>query len=423
MFFTIATIAVIAIIIYGLIKYHQNTPKTGNKVDAATQTHYKLASTPKPTINPTAPSKTAAPKSRKLTDFVILDTETTGLDDKAEIVEIAIIDNNGNVLLNSYIKPSKPIDENSKAVEIHGITNETVANAPTWPEIYPQILPILLDKSVVIFNANFDTRLINQTNAKYGLGKLKLKAHCAMLKYAAFYGEENYSTGEYRWQSLAKAMQQTGNQFKGKSHSALADCLAVYDVLLYMQDPKAAQARQEQTRKEQLGQLIDGTWFVIDVNFGSRLSTTQLLEIAILDQKGTKVFNSLVAPKSRLKTDAKALTELEISMEKLSEYDGFDKIYPTIFETLNNQRAFALSASKAIDILNAACKKYNLPTINVELIDVERELYALQFQSINGMSRVYVFENLRIPYTQNCYQSMTNALAVHQSIISISKRI
>ena len=56
-------------------------------------------------------------------------------------------------------------------------------------------LPILLSKAVVIYNAQYDTRLINQTNAKYGLGKIHLNAHCAMLKYAEFYGEENYYSG------------------------------------------------------------------------------------------------------------------------------------------------------------------------------------------------------------------------------------
>lgn len=47
-----------------------------------------------------------------LTNCLILDTETTGLGDDAEIVEIAIIDQDKNVLLNSLVKPSKPIPPN-----------------------------------------------------------------------------------------------------------------------------------------------------------------------------------------------------------------------------------------------------------------------------------------------------------------------
>ena len=42
-------------------------------------------------------------------DFVVLDTETTGLDSRAEIVEISIIDKHGNTLFDSLIKPKNPI--------------------------------------------------------------------------------------------------------------------------------------------------------------------------------------------------------------------------------------------------------------------------------------------------------------------------
>ena len=401
MFFIISTIAVLAII-YSFIKYQQKTHKA----------NYKLI-----------PQPTAAPTPKKLNEFVILDTETTGLDEDAEIVEIAIIDNHGNVLFNSYIKPSQPIDETSVAVGIHGIINATVANAPTWGEAYPKILPILLNKVVVIYNAKYDTRLINQTNAKYRLGNVHLNTHCAMLQYAEFYGEENYYTGGYRWQSLAKAMQQTGNQFKGKAHSALADCLAVFDILLYMQDPKAAKARQRQARQEQWEQYLGNIWFVLDVNFGCKLSTSHLLDIAIFNQQGDCVFNSLVAPKSRIKPDSKAITELKITTEQLSEYQSFDQIYPLLFSTLNNQKAFAFAAKKTMDTLNAACKKYALPPINVQLTDVERELYALAFQASNGYNRVNAFEKLKIPYNANSFQSNANALAIYKSIISTAKRI
>jgi DNA polymerase III epsilon subunit-like protein len=37
-------------------------------------------------------------------DFVVLDTETTGLDKRAEIVELSIIDKHGNTLFDSLIK-------------------------------------------------------------------------------------------------------------------------------------------------------------------------------------------------------------------------------------------------------------------------------------------------------------------------------
>ena len=69
-----------------------------------------------------------------LLNCAILDTETTGLYDDAEIVEISIIDENGGVLLDTLVKPLKPIP--AEATAIHGITNEMVATAPTWVAIH-----------------------------------------------------------------------------------------------------------------------------------------------------------------------------------------------------------------------------------------------------------------------------------------------
>ena len=75
-------------------------------------------------------------------DWVILDTETTGLDD-AEIVEIAIIDRLGEILLHRLIKPTISIPV--EVTEIHGISDAMVADAPTFPEVYPRIDAALKD--------------------------------------------------------------------------------------------------------------------------------------------------------------------------------------------------------------------------------------------------------------------------------------
>lgn len=40
---------------------------------------------------------------------VFLDTETTGLDGNAEIIDIALVDRDGAVLLDTLIRPTRPI--------------------------------------------------------------------------------------------------------------------------------------------------------------------------------------------------------------------------------------------------------------------------------------------------------------------------
>lgn len=153
----------------------------------------------------------------------ILDTETTGLDDSAEIVEISIIDQNGSVVLDTLVKPLNPIP--AEVTAIHGITNDMVANAPSWAAIHDRVLSILTSKPLVIYNADYDLRMLAQTAKLYGLRDSLngLSAGCAMSAYAEFYGEWNETRGDYRWQRLANAARQQGVVVDGKAHRALAD--------------------------------------------------------------------------------------------------------------------------------------------------------------------------------------------------------
>ena len=71
-------------------------------------------------------------------DPLFLDTETTGLHDDAEIVDVAVIDITGRSVLSTLVRPAGVIPV--AATRIHGITPEMVAGAPTmdmlWNELY-----------------------------------------------------------------------------------------------------------------------------------------------------------------------------------------------------------------------------------------------------------------------------------------------
>jgi len=67
------------------------------------------------------------------TKYLYLDTETTGLDEKAEIIEIAILDVAGNVLLDSLVKPTSPISD--AASKVHGIMMSMLGDAPSWQQL------------------------------------------------------------------------------------------------------------------------------------------------------------------------------------------------------------------------------------------------------------------------------------------------
>lgn len=98
-------------------------------------------------------------------DPVYLDTETTGLERSDEVVEIAVIDKNGNILINTLIKPKSLIPDSASA--IHHITNEMVKDSPEFPDIWPNIQELIKNRPIGMYNAEFDVRLIKQSMEKY----------------------------------------------------------------------------------------------------------------------------------------------------------------------------------------------------------------------------------------------------------------
>ncbi|MHC0522674.1 3'-5' exonuclease [Vibrio harveyi] len=166
---------------------------------------------------------------------IIIDTETTGLGFDAEIVEFtAICADSGKVIVNELVKPTCSIP--AEATAIHGITDEDVKDAPDFHLVFSnRFLPLLNGRPIIIYNSDFDTRLIIQSldkhcNSAYvqSVEDLFFKfcvPHCAMLWYAEFFGVWNDQHENYKWQSLTNACaQQHVDVSDLTAHRALADC-------------------------------------------------------------------------------------------------------------------------------------------------------------------------------------------------------
>ncbi len=119
---------------------------------------------------------------------LILDTETTGLDHTAEIIEIGIINHKGETIFESLVIPKGNIPE--QAYKVHGINKQKLRqeSAPTWDWIYSNVMNAMKDQKVLIYNAEYDTRLIQQTNALYQLPNINYEPIDAMFLYSQYNG-------------------------------------------------------------------------------------------------------------------------------------------------------------------------------------------------------------------------------------------
>ena len=161
---------------------------------------------------------------------IYLDTETTGFGPRAEIVDIAVVNAAGEVVLESLVQPNRRIPADATA--IHGITNADVKNAPAWCELYEDLLRVLAGRRVIVYNVIFDRQMVNQACDRYSLAAPAADWECAMRKYAGFYGNWDAGKRWYRFQKLERAVLAFGAEPGG--HRAAADAIACRAVVLGM---------------------------------------------------------------------------------------------------------------------------------------------------------------------------------------------
>jgi len=165
--------------------------------------------------------------------YVVLDTETTGLDPKQghRLIEIGAVELLGRQLtgktFHHYLNPDRAIDEEAK--KVHGIEEAFLADKPRFAEVADDLWLFCEGAELIIHNASFDMGFINHELAQ--LSRPPLNSVCTVrdtLKEARqrFPGKRN---------NLDALCERLGVNASHRSlHGALLDAQLLAEVFLAM---------------------------------------------------------------------------------------------------------------------------------------------------------------------------------------------
>ena len=144
---------------------HQQQPKSDGYVSKhATQEEFLARSAYE---RPANFQKTHFQKLNLPDDFVVIDTETTGLGQDDEVVELSVLDSNANELYHSFFKPEKEM--HWSATKVSGIEDQHLQGSPTFSSEWDKIVAAVDGRRVAGHNIGFDRRMIQQTLEKQGM--------------------------------------------------------------------------------------------------------------------------------------------------------------------------------------------------------------------------------------------------------------
>ena len=165
--------------------------------------------------------------------FIILDTETTGLEVQQghRIIEI------GAVLLNdrkksdehfhSYLNPSRLIDE--EASKVHGIMNEDLLDKPYFEEVAEEFLEFVDGSTLVIHNAAFDVGFLNN-ELKLASSKYPMLEEICEIEDSLALAKDKFPGQRNSLDALANRFDISG--YDRTFHGALLDANILADVYM-----------------------------------------------------------------------------------------------------------------------------------------------------------------------------------------------
>lgn len=166
---------------------------------------------------------------------IVLDTETTGLEpaEGHRIIEIGCIELDRRRptgrRFQQYLQPDRPIDEG--AVEVHGITNDFLADKPRFADVVDDFLEFVRGAELIIHNAPFDVGFLNHELRLLGAERGAIDAHCSVLDTLAL-ARKLHPGQKNNLDALCKRY--AVDNSRRELHGALLDAEILADVYLAM---------------------------------------------------------------------------------------------------------------------------------------------------------------------------------------------
>ncbi len=170
-----------------------------------------------------------------MTRQIVLDTETTGLEtaEGHRIIEIGCVELMNRRLTGNnfhlYLQPDREID--AEAIEVHGITNEFLADKPRFADIAQQLIAYLQGAELIIHNAAFDIGFLNHELKLWDATALAITEHCGVVDTLTM-ARQMYPGQRNSLDALCKRYDI--NNSHRTLHGALLDAEILADVYLAM---------------------------------------------------------------------------------------------------------------------------------------------------------------------------------------------
>ena len=166
---------------------------------------------------------------------VVLDTETTGISIKEghRIVEIGCIELDNLIptqnKFHCYLNPERKVSE--KALEVHGYTDDFLAEQKKFNEIAEEFLNFIKNKRLIIHNAEFDLAHLNNELSLFGKNKINNEIIDTLVL-----ARNKFPGSSVSLDALCKRYRIDNS--KRTKHTALIDCNLLAKVYINLIDQK-----------------------------------------------------------------------------------------------------------------------------------------------------------------------------------------